>query len=73
MSLPPFLEKAQEALKAAQALLGLDCFGSAANRAYYAAFHATRAALVAAELSSEDRKWSHEALQGKLGQLTRSN
>jgi len=70
---PPFLAKAREALKAAQILVQQDCFGSAANRAYYAAFHATRAALIAANQSGPEDKWSHEAIQARLGILTRSN
>jgi uncharacterized protein (UPF0332 family) len=65
----PFLEKAQEALRAARILLEQGCPNSAANRAYYAAFHVSRAALVAAGISSPDRAWSHEAIPGGLSQL----
>lgn len=65
----PFLDKAREALKAAQILLEQGCPNSASNRAYYAAFHVSRAALVAAGISSPDRAWSHEAIRGGLSQL----
>jgi uncharacterized protein (UPF0332 family) len=66
----PLLLKAQEALKSAHLLIENHCMNSAANRAYYAVFHAARAALVAARLSSPHRSWSHEAIQGGFSQLT---
>jgi uncharacterized protein (UPF0332 family) len=69
MSASPFLAKANEALKAAQILLDQGCADSAANRAYYASFHAARAALIAAGVSSAGRFWSHEAVPGGLSQL----
>ena len=71
MSPPAFLDKAQEALKAAQLLLEQGCTNSAANRTYYAVFHAARAALIAARMSTTQQKWSHEAIQGQFQRLTR--
>lgn len=47
------------------------CTGSAANRCYYAAFHATRSALIKAGVGTADRRWSHEGIQGDLSLLTR--
>lgn len=67
----PFLDKATEALKAAELLRDQGCFNSAANRSYYAVFHASRAALVAAGLATAQQKWSHEAIQGQFQRLTR--
>lgn len=70
MAQPPFLAKAQDALAAAEVLLDKKLLDSAANRAYYAVFHAARAALVAAGVSSPGHPWSHEAIQGGFAQLT---
>jgi uncharacterized protein (UPF0332 family) len=42
-----FLSKAQENLNASQALYDLGFFNAAANRAYYAAFHAALAVIIA--------------------------
>lgn len=67
----PFLDKAHEAITAAELLLNAKCFSSAANRAYYAAFHAARAALVAAGVAATDHRWSHEGIQGAFSQLVR--
>jgi len=69
MSASLFLTKAQESLQAAQHLLERDWFNSTANRAYYAVFHATRAALVAAGISSPDHVWSHMGIQAGLSKL----
>ena len=69
MGQTPFLEKAQEAIAAAQLLIEASCLQSAANRAYYAVFHAARAALIAAHLSSPERVWSHLLIQGGFSQL----
>ena len=66
----PFLDKAEEAATAAEALLDKNLFDSAAARAYYAAFHAARAALIDAGLSARDRAWTHEAIPGAFSQLT---
>lgn len=71
VSPPAFLDKAQEALKAAELLLDQGCFNSAANRSYYAVFHAARAALIAARLGTPQQKWSHLAIQGQFNLLTR--
>lgn len=70
MSERPFLAKAEEAANAAEAMLESNLLDSAASRAYYAVFHAARAAVVAAGLSGPDRNWSHEAIQGGFAQLT---
>jgi uncharacterized protein (UPF0332 family) len=69
MDRPPFLGKAEEAVAAAEELLEKTRLDSAASRAYYAVFHAARAAVIAAGLSSPDRQWSHEAIQGGFAQL----
>lgn len=71
MSSPAFLDKALESVKAAQLLESQGCLNSAANRSYYAVFHAARAALVSAGLGTPHQKWSHEAIQGQFHQLTR--
>ena len=70
MSDRPFLAKAEEAATAAETLLERNLLDSAATRAYYAVFHAARAALVAAGVSAPARGWSHEAIQGGFAQLT---
>jgi uncharacterized protein (UPF0332 family) len=69
MEPPIFLLKAREAIKVAQLSLDHGCLNSAANRAYFATFHAARAALVAAGLSPTDRPWSHKAIQSAFAQL----
>lgn len=71
MSSPAFLDKALEAVEAARLLASQSCLNSAANRSYYAVFHAARAALVSAGLAGPHQKWSHEAIQGQFHQLTR--
>ena len=71
MSAAIFLEKAHEALQVAQLALEQRCPNSAANRAYYAAYHATRAALVDAHVSGANEKWGHEAIQARISRLTR--
>lgn len=70
MSDRPFLAKAEEAATAAETLLDRSLHDSAASRAYYAVFHAARAALVAAGVSGSNHSWSHEAIQGGFAQLT---
>lgn len=71
MSATTFLEKADESLKSAQVLIAQGCANSAANRCYYAAFHATRAALINGGVGAADKRWSHEGIQGDLSRLTR--
>lgn len=71
VSLPIYLDKAQESLRAAELLLDRGCHNSAVNRAYYAIFHAARAALVAAKVSGPDDAWSHEAVQSHFPLLSR--
>jgi uncharacterized protein (UPF0332 family) len=68
---PPFLLKAQEALKAAKLLLDHSLPNSATNRAYYAVYQSARAALVAAGISSATHPWSHEGIQANFSLLTR--
>ena len=70
MSRPPFLSKAEDAATAAQALFEKNLLDCAASRAYYSVFHAARAALIAAGVSTPARGWSHEAIQGGFAQLT---
>lgn len=67
-----FLAKAQDALRAAQLLLHHGQPNSVANRAYYAAFHAARAALIRFNISAASRRWPHDALQSAFSQLIRS-
>lgn len=69
MQEPPFLAKTREALRAAELLRDTACTNSASNRAYYAVFHAARAALIAAGESASDQRWSHEAIQGGFARL----
>lgn len=69
MSEELFLGKAQEALKSAKLSLENGCPNSTANRAYYAVFHAARAALVAAGECVPERPWSHDALQAAFANL----
>jgi uncharacterized protein (UPF0332 family) len=66
-----FQKKARESLRAAQLLLESGCVNSVANRSYYAAFHAARAAIIASGLSTSEKRWAHEALQGKFSELIR--
>lgn len=69
MNESPFLDKALESLVSSRASLELGCLNSAANRAYYACFHAVRAALVSAGVSSLEKRWPHDAIQGAFSQL----
>jgi uncharacterized protein (UPF0332 family) len=71
MPTTPFVCKAQEALDASVFLLERGWTNSAANRAYYAVFHAARSALVAARVCSLEHAWSHKALQSTFSQLVR--
>jgi uncharacterized protein (UPF0332 family) len=71
MTPPPFLDKALEAIQSAEFLTQSDRVNSATNRAYYAMFHAARAALIAAKISGVDQNWSHEAIQSQFAVLSR--
>jgi uncharacterized protein (UPF0332 family) len=45
------------------------CSNSAANRTYYAAFQAARAAILAARASIPGDKWSHESVQARFSEI----
>lgn len=64
-----FLDKAQTSLAAAELLLEKKDLDGATNRAYYAAFHAARAALIATGRSSLSLKWSHAGVQREFATL----
>ena len=55
------LLKARECLAGAESELAFDRFNNAANRAYYACYHAAVVALLRADLSRDI--WSHEEVQ----------
>ena len=59
-----FLNKSKENLKAAQLLLENRYFNASANRSYYAAFHASLAALTQTSLTLD--RISHEAVQSNF-------
>lgn len=59
-----FIQKAQNSLLAAELLLANGWFDEVANRAYYAAFHAARAALEKAGISTDGL--SHERIQAEF-------
>ena len=58
------LDRAREALEAAQACLDKNLFLSATSRAYYAMFWAAQAAL--ARVGIRRSEWSHPALQASF-------
>lgn len=58
------LDRAQEALEAAQACLEKRLYQSATSRAYYAMFWAAQAAL--ATVGVKRSEWSHAALQASF-------
>jgi uncharacterized protein (UPF0332 family) len=60
-----YIAKAVRALESAAALLGKEDFEGSANRAYYAMFHAARAALASRNL--EIRSRGHGTLVGQFG------
>lgn len=62
----PFLDKAHAALRAADLLLDKGLNDSAVNRAYFAVFHAAKAALIAAGVSDSHFDWTHEKVQGQF-------
>jgi uncharacterized protein (UPF0332 family) len=55
----PFLEKALECLAGAESELANARYNNAANRAYYAVFHAAIAALQRAGVHAAGDTWSH--------------
>jgi uncharacterized protein len=59
-----FLDRAREALEAAQACLERNLSHSATSRAYYAMFWAAQAAL--ARVGIRHAEWSHPALQASF-------
>ncbi len=61
-----YLEKAQEALRAAQLCFGERLYNSTANRAYYAMFQAAIAALEQFGVRPKGEHWSHENLQAEF-------
>ena len=64
------LERAQEALAAAQLCVDRGLYASATSRAYYAMFWAAQAAL--AHVGIRRSEWSHPALQASfVGELIR--
>lgn len=69
MSVPLFLEKAQESLTSAKLSLESECPNSTANRAYYAVFHASRAALVAAGECRVEERLAHDRMQAAFAKL----
>ena len=69
MTASDFLVKARQAVTSAQLLLERKLLNCAANRAYYALFHAARAALIHRRQSSAERRWAHDALQAAFSKL----
>lgn len=69
MKKSPFLQKARECIEAARILMEQGCPNSAANRTYYAAFQAARAAIATAGASTPGDKWSHESVQARFSLL----
>jgi uncharacterized protein (UPF0332 family) len=59
-----FLAKAKENISAAELLFDNELYNASANRAYYAAFHAARAALAA--IGVETEAISHPAAQSQF-------
>jgi uncharacterized protein (UPF0332 family) len=64
VSAAPYLAKAEQAAASARVLLAAGDLEGAANRAYYAMFHAARAALLKA---GESAVGSHGTIIGKFG------
>ncbi len=60
------IEKAQEALRAAELCFGEKLYNSTANRAYYAMFQAAVVALERAGFQPQGDRWSHENLQASF-------
>lgn len=59
------LAKAREALQGAESELANRRYNNAANRAYYACFHAAIAALIDADIRSSER-WEHDFVQARF-------
>ena len=59
-----FLAKARESLQGAESELVNRRYNNAANRAYYACFHAAIAALLAAGI--HDERWEHDFVQARF-------
>ena len=64
-----FLSKAREALAGARAELVNKRYNNAANRAYYACFHAAIAALLDAGVRPHEQSWSHSFVQAQFSGL----
>lgn len=62
-----FLNKARESLQGAESELVNRRYNNAANRAYYACFHAAIAALLHAGVRAES--WEHKFVQGQFSGL----
>ena len=63
------LELAGDALRAAEALLGLGLPNDAVSRAYYAAFHAARALLLSASLEPKTHRGVMALLNARFGEI----
>jgi uncharacterized protein (UPF0332 family) len=66
MTAAEFMEKAHRAVRSARKLLGDGDLDGATNRAYYAMFHAARAALCQRGIETDDKK--HGTIIGLFGQ-----
>jgi uncharacterized protein (UPF0332 family) len=64
-----FLFKACEALDGAQSEFANKRYNNAANRAYYACFHAAIAALLDAGVHPPARQWGHDYVQAQFSGL----
>jgi uncharacterized protein (UPF0332 family) len=64
-----FLLKAREALDGAQSEFANKRYDNAANRAYYACFHAAIAALLDAGVHPPGRQWGHDYVQAQFSGL----
>jgi uncharacterized protein (UPF0332 family) len=64
-----FLFKAREALAGAQSEFASKRYNNAANRAYYACFHAAIAALLDAGVRPQGPLWGHDYVQAQFSGL----
>ena len=62
----PYASKALEALAGAQSELSAARHNNAANRAYYAAYHAAIAVLMRAGHTSRDNVWGHDEVKARF-------
>ncbi len=62
----PFLDKALESLAGAESEFVNERYDNAANRAYYASFHAAIAALQRAGIRPAGDEWGHEFVPGQF-------